>query len=66
MKREEEARRTLKRLTEPSEGAFHNPAPGASGDDRIEKLGKRIAGYLRVVLVIGIFIYLATLLSPGP
>ena len=56
--REDEARRALKRLDEQSEKLLGAPPTDAPSDDAIERLGKRIARVLSMVLLALLLVYL--------
>jgi len=57
--REEQARRDLERLEREREKLFHTTPPAANDDDDpYERLGKRIARILWVVIVLAVIVYL--------
>ena len=59
MNREEQARRDLERLEREREKLFHATPPAANdADDPYERLGKRIARILWVVIVLAVIVYL--------
>jgi hypothetical protein len=60
--KEDEAKRTLKRLEAESERLPRGVHGDQAEDDRIEMLGKRIARILSFVLAAGLVYYLWTLL----
>lgn len=58
-RREEEARRALKRLDEQAEKILGaQPAEDPVDNDRIEILGKRIARILSMIILVGLIVYL--------
>ena len=56
--REEEARRALKRLDEQSEKLLGAPPVETASDDAIERLGKRIARIISMILFAVLLVYL--------
>jgi hypothetical protein len=55
---EEDARRDLRRLDEQSEKLFGTRSTDIGPDDPIERLGKRIARILSILIFIGLVFYL--------